>query len=195
MPFSPTTSDVELTQLARKGNPDAITCLVERFSQPLFHYLCSITRDQSNAEDLLQETWLRAMEHLDRFDPARSFKTWLFAIGHHCAIDAFRSQKRWGPPSGSAGFDDADFQDGLERLADESPSALSQLSQQEIETMTARIFSRLPLHYREVLTLRFHEELPIAEIARVLDLPLSTVKTRIKRGLEFLRSKMSAMER
>jgi RNA polymerase sigma-70 factor (ECF subfamily) len=78
-------------------------------------------------------------------------------------------------------------------MPDRGPSALEQLAAEELQAKVETAFADLPQHYREVLTLRFHEELRLEEIAQILSAPLSTVKTRVQRGLELLRRRVEVL--
>ena len=180
-------TDNELVGSARRGEGEAIARLVERYSSRLHRYLTRLVGEPALAEDLLQDTWLRVMDRLDRYDPARPFAVWLFRVAHNCAIDVLRKQSR----QGVFGKDEA--RDPFEQIPDSGPSALELLAGEELQAKVEAVFADLPQHYREVLTLRFHEELRLEEIAQVLGAPLSTVKTRVQRGLELLRHRVEAL--
>jgi RNA polymerase sigma-70 factor (ECF subfamily) len=193
MPIPSTATENELARWLREGNREAIAVLIQRHSPRLLRYLVPLVNNPSVAEDVLQETWLRVMEHIDGFNPNCAFMTWLFAIAHNCAIDVLRHEKRFADPKADERSDESG--DWMDRVPDERPSVLSELQQEEMQSRTQKIFAFLPAHYREVLALRFQQEMPLNEIARAVHLPLSTVKTRIKRGLELLRDKVVAVER
>ena len=186
-------TDNELVGSARRGKGEAIAWLVERYSSRLHRYLTRLVGEPALAEDILQDTWLRVMDRLDRYDPARPFAVWLFRVGHNCAIDVLRKQSRQGVFAGPQRDEGDDSRDPFEQIPDRGPSALEQLAAEDLRAKVEAAFSDLPQHYREVLTLRFHEELRLEEIAQVLGAPLSTVKTRVQRGLEMLRHRIEAL--
>jgi RNA polymerase sigma-70 factor (ECF subfamily) len=191
-----TATDSELAACIRRGESDAIAVLVERYTPRLYRYLVrflgsSETDRNALAEDILQDTWLRVMERIDHYDPRQPFGVWLFAIARHRAIDLLRQQARQVRHLGSQSRvwenEEGELYDPVENLPASSPSVLEELAEADLSERVAGLFDSLPVHYREVLTLRFHEDLELQEIARLLRVPLSTVKTRVQRGLVLLR--------
>lgn len=197
MSIPATASDAELVGQIRRGNTEVFVRLVDRYSPPLYRYLRRLVGEPALAEDLLQETWLRVVERLDRYDSAQPFLTWLFAVGRHLAIDTLRKQARetfhWGNRAAAWENEEGEPLDPVERVAAEGPSPLAQLAEAELQRRVAELFAVLPRGYREVLTLRFQEDLKLEEIAGLLDLPLSTVKTRVQRGLLLLRQRAEGL--
>ena len=178
---APVSIETELTRL-RRGDLDALTALVERYQNRLYRYLLRLVKQPGAAEDLFQQTWVRVMERIGTYDPQRNFEPWLFSVAHHLAIDYLR---RYRPES----LDDPlpTGQTREELLPAGEPSALDKLLSAERKGWLAEAMTELPVVYREVLTLRFEEEMKLEEIAAVLVVPLSTVKTRLHRGLKGLR--------
>jgi RNA polymerase sigma-70 factor (ECF subfamily) len=155
----------------RAGDPAALAAVVSRFQHRLYRYFIRLVRDPATADDLFQQTWLQVVRQIHRYDPARSFDTWLFAIAHNTAIDLLR--RRTG--------------ECLEDYPASAPDALDTLLAGERAQHLADAMETLPALYREVLTLRFEEGMKLEEIAAVTHAPLSTVKSRVQRGLETLR--------
>ena len=174
--------DADVAQL-RRGDPSALEPLLARYQNRLFRYLLRLVREPHEAEDLFQQTWVRVVEKIGKCDPHRSFDAWLFTLARNLAIDhlrRIRPQSLDEPlPSGDA-------------VGDTLPSAarppFEQAVQRERASHVAQVMGTLSLVHREVLALRFEEEMKLEEIASVLDCPLSTVKSRLRRGLESLRS-------
>lgn len=176
----------------RRGETHLIETLIEQHKTPLYRFLVHLVGDRALADDLFQETWLRVVEHLDRYDAGRRFEAWLFSIARHAAIDHLRRKTSHGEVALENG-DPADPVSVLDRAEFADPSsALDHLVTVETQARVRRLLAGLPWHYREVLLLRFQHELALDEIARVLELPLSTVKTRVKRGLLALRARLEA---
>lgn len=171
----------ELTRL-RGGDVEAAATLMERYQHRLYRYLLRIVRQPGTAEDLFQQTWLRVMERIRSYDPQRSFEGWLFALARNLAIDPLR---RYRPESLDEPLPSGDSQ--VELIAGAGMGALEQLLAQERADWLAESVAGLPLVFREVLTLRFEEEMKLEEISAVLGLPLGTVKTRLHRALKHLR--------
>jgi RNA polymerase sigma-70 factor (ECF subfamily) len=197
MPLPASATDVELVDAIRRGYGDGIARLVERYSPRLFSYLSRLLDDPTQAEDVLQEVWLRVMERLDGYDRHQPFVVWLFAIARHRAIDVFRERSRQtrhlGFPASPQETEEGELLEPLDLVAADSPSPLDQLAESELEGRMAAAFRLLPAHYREVLSLRFHQDLRLEEIARLLRVPLSTVKTRVQRGLQLLRRRAEGL--
>ncbi len=193
MPLPATATDAELVAAARGGHEEALTRLVESYSPRVFRYLARLLGEPALAEDILQDTWLRVVERLERYDASRPFLVWLFAIARHRAIDTLRRQGRTlrllGTPAEPRENAEGEVLDPLEQAASAEPSPFERLAEVEARERVSEAFACLPEHYREVLTLRFHEEMQLDEIARVVGVPLSTVKTRVQRGLLLLRQR------
>ena len=166
----------------RSGNVDAIAELMERYQHRLYRYLLRMVMQPSTAEDLFQQTWLRVLERIRHYDPRRSFEAWLFAVAHNLAIDHLRRRQpeSLDEPLAS-GRTQADLAVSLHS------GALEQLLSKEQTGYVVEAVSELPLFFREVITLRFEEEMKLEEIAAVLRLPIGTVKTRLHRALKALR--------
>lgn len=172
----------ELTRL-RKGDVDALGTLLEQYQTRLYRYLLRLVHDSATAEDLFQHTWIRVAEKIRSYDPKRSFDNWLFTVARNLAFDHMR---RYRPesldeplPSGEA---------RMEMLASESPGALEKMLGEELAASIASAMETLPLIFREVLSLRFEEDMKLEEIAGLLQIPLSTVKSRLRRAIEDLRN-------
>jgi len=173
--------ETELTRL-RSGDLEALTALVERYQNRLYRYLLRLVKQPSVAEDLFQQTWLRVMERISNYDPERNFEAWLFSVAHNLTIDHLR---RYRPESLDEPLPSGHTREEL--LPGTDPSALEKLLVGERKTWIADAITELPVVYREVVTLRFEEEMKLEEIATVLAVPLSTVKSRLHRGLKGLR--------
>jgi RNA polymerase sigma-70 factor (ECF subfamily) len=170
------------TKRLRGGDVDAIAGLMERYQHRLYRYLVRIVVQPSTAEDLFQQTWLRVMERIQKYDPKRSFEGWLFSVAHNLAIDHLRRRQ---PESLDETTRTGETRFHSARSAD--PGALEELLSMEQAERVAEAVAQLPLPYREVITLRFEEEMKLEEISVVLALPMGTVKTRLHRALKALR--------
>ena len=155
----------ELTRL-RRGDSEAFGAVIARYQHRLYRYLVRLVRDSAVAEDLFQQTWLRVFEKRKSLDPVRRFDTWLFAVAHNVAIDHLRRSR-------TENLDDAG--DPPAR----GPDPFVQAAARECVEAVAL----LPAACREVITLRFEEDMKLEEIAAVRGEPLSTVKSRLQRGM------------
>jgi RNA polymerase sigma-70 factor (ECF subfamily) len=164
----------------RRGDPDAFDAVLGRYQNRLFRYLLRFTGDTAVAEDLFQQTWLKVLTRIHRYDETRPFEPWLFSIARNLAVDHFR---RVSPRS-------LDELEAADLKADE-PSHLERLLDRERRSSLEKKLLELPAIYREAITLRFEEEMTFEEMAMVLDAPVSTVKSRVQRALSALRKSMT----
>jgi RNA polymerase sigma-70 factor (ECF subfamily) len=167
----------------QRRDPDLLDRLIEQYQYRLFRYLVSIAGNKERAEDFFQETWIRVLERGQQYDGKSRFEAWLFAIARHLVIDWQRAKK----PQSLDTLTDPDQEHPLQVANEDEPSPLHQMLRQESEENIQSSLERIPAIYREVLVLRFQEELKIEEMAGVLSLPASTVKSRLYRGLQALR--------
>jgi RNA polymerase sigma-70 factor (ECF subfamily) len=166
----------------RRRDPELLDVLIEQYQYRLFRYLLYITGNRERAEDFFQETWIRVLERGHQYDGRSKFEAWLFSIARNMVIDWQRQKKAQSLDALTNPDEGAPME-----FADHDPSPLHLLLSQESEGTVQASLEKLPAIHREVLLLRFQEELNLAEIATVLGAPLSTVKSRLYRGLEDLR--------
>jgi RNA polymerase sigma-70 factor (ECF subfamily) len=178
------TGDREIA-LLKKGDPDAVSELVGRYQHRLYRFLVRLVQDPATAEDLFQMTWIRLMEKIGSYDTRRNFEAWLFAIARNLAIDHLRRRRAI-----SLDEEDDSGQARVDRLVAGGTDALEQLLDFERGALLAAAIGELPAIHREVLTLRFEEEMKLEQIAEVAAIPVSTVKSRLHRALEGLRTRI-----
>lgn len=170
----------------RKGDLDALTTLIEQYQGRLYRYLLRLVREPATAEDLFQQTWVRVAERIKMYDPRRKFENWLFTVAHNLAFDHLRRNQ---PESLDEPLPSGDSRTAL--LTAPGQNALESLLSEERGTLLTGAMHTLPLIYREVLALRFEQDMKLEEIAGVLRIPLSTVKSRLRRAMENLRDACS----
>lgn len=171
----------------QRRDPELLDQLIEQYQQRLFRYLIHLTASRERAEDFFQETWIRVLERGHQYDGKHKFEAWLFTIARNLVIDWQRSKKM---QSLDALLDPEDGAP-VEFPSTKEPSPLHQVLSAEARSDVHASLERVPAVYREVLHLRFHEEMQLEEIAGVLAAPLSTVKSRLYRGLEALKGAMA----
>jgi RNA polymerase sigma-70 factor (ECF subfamily) len=181
---SMTTDDAKFIALGlRRQDPDLLDHLIQQYQYRLFRYLMYLTANRERAEDFFQETWIRVLERGHQYDGKSKFEAWLFSIARHLVIDWQRTKK----PLSLDALTEPDDGAPKEFVNEHDPSPLQIALTGEQQAAMQTSLSKLSALYREVLLLRFQEELGLAEIAAVLDTPISTVKSRLYRGLEDLR--------
>ena len=174
---------VQIARGLRRRDTDLLDRLIEQYQHRLLRYLVYLTGKRQTAEDLFQETWLRVLERGSQYNGKSRFDTWLFAIARHLVIDASRKKTAM---SLEALTEPADG--GVPReFAAEQLSPLDFISNSEDGERIGAALSTLDSVQREVVMLRFQEDLSLEEIATLTRAPLSTVKSRLYRGLEALR--------
>ena len=177
-----------ISRALKLRDPDFLDRLIEQYQFRLFRYLLHLTGSRERAEDFFQETWLRVLERGHQYDGKWKFEAWLFAIARNLVLDWHRRRKPQSLDSLTGHDEDAASFD----LPDvKSATPLEQVMEAELRTGIELGLARVPAIYREVLVLRFQEEMQIEEIAGVTGVPLSTVKSRLYRGLEALKGQMS----
>ncbi len=173
-----------ITEGLHRHDPDVIDRLIDQYQHRLYRYLLFLTGNPALAEDLFQETWIRVLERGHQYNSKSKFESWLFAIARNLVIDLSRRKKfasldQMADPDSGAPYDPPD---------QHSASILQLLISQENAQAVQVSLLKIAPYYREVLMLRFQEELNIEEIAAVLNTPVSTVKSRLYRGLAALKS-------
>src|SRR5271168_5203259 len=170
----------------KRRDPELLDQLIEQYQYRLFRYLLYLTSHRERAEDFFQETWIRVLERGHQYDGKYKFEAWLFTIARNLVIDWQRQRKVQSLDTLTDPTQEAPLQIPDTR----NPSPLhAAISDQQDSTVRSSL-EKIALIYREVVVLRFHEELQIDEIAAVMKLPISTVKTRLYRGLEAMRVAM-----
>lgn len=173
------------------GNQDAYAEIVDLYQSRLYHVCYRMLGNKHEAEDITQETFLRAYINLHTFDQKRKFSTWIFRIATNLCIDRIRKKKPdYHLDAQVPGTDGLDM---YSQIAASEELPVEQLEKMEMQERLQYEISRLPDKYRSVIVLKYMEELPLLEISEILDLPLGTVKTRIHRGREALRKQMSEL--
>ena len=177
----------DLAQGLRQRDPELLDRLIEQYQYRLFRYLLYITGNQERAEDFFQETWIRVLERGHQYDGKFKFEAWLFTIARNLVIDWQRQRK----PQSLDSMMDPEEGPGFEIADEKAELPLHLLLQEEQENKVQASLERLPAAYREVLLLRFQEEMQLDEIARIQATPISTVKSRLYRGLDALKGMLA----
>jgi len=182
-------SDQEIVVLAREGHESAYRELVRRYERPIFSLLFRMVRDRELAEDLAQETFVKALNAIESYRPEFKFSSWIFKIANNAAIDHLR--RRELDTLSLEGSPHAATPDAMEATALQigavQESALDIVQAKELGGMIEQAIARLRPEYRSCILLRHVEGHSYEEIAEMLDLPLGTVKTYIHRARNELR--------
>ncbi len=185
-----TDPDHRMARRARRGDRRAVEALYDRYRRRLFGFLFKATRDQGRAEELFQEVWMRVIQSIDRFDPARGpFRAWLFQIASNATIDrARRDAVRMR--SEIRNTDDRDGPPAVELYPHPGPDPEQLSAARQAGRSLDAALGELPEEQRTAVLLRYQQELTYIEIAAALAVPEGTVKTRVHRALNALRTRM-----
>jgi RNA polymerase sigma-70 factor, ECF subfamily len=168
--------------------------LVDQYQFRLVRYLIYLLgRRDAVVDDLVQETWLRVLEHGRSYNGRSRFEPWLFTIARNLTMDHLRKRRIVSLDSSSDSSDQPEHRD-LPSLVSNAPSPFELAARTEEAHRIAHTLQSLESIYREALVLRFQEELSLQEISAVIGVPLTTVSSRIYRGLATLRAQMEGEE-
>jgi RNA polymerase sigma-70 factor (ECF subfamily) len=167
----------------RQGDVLLLQALVEQYQYRLVRYLIYLLGMRDEVDDLIQETWLRVLERGRSYDGRSRFEPWLFTIARNLTIDHMRKRR-------SLSLDSNDDDTAALSPVSHAPSPFTLAARTEDSQRLAQSLQALDFIYREALVLRFQEDLSLQEIATVVGAPVSTVASRIYRGLATLRAQL-----
>ena len=191
-----TLTDQEVVLLARGGQERAYRELVRRYERPIFSLLYRMVRDRELAEDLSQETFVKALNAIESYRPEYKFSSWLFKIANNAAIDHLR--RRELDTLSLEGSPHAVTPDAMDatalQIGDRAENPLDIVEAKELGGEIERAIALLRPEYRACILLRHVDGRAYEEIAEMLDLPLGTVKTYIHRARNELRRSLAHLK-
>ncbi len=181
-------SDEEIVARVIEGDTALFEIIMRRYNQRLYRVARAILRDDGEAEDVMQDAYVRAYQHLRQFEGRAQFSTWLTRIAVHEALARMRRRNR---------FQDLDALldtqgDSMTRLLSNTPDPESRASQGELRGLLEEAILALPESYRTVFVMRDVEEMSTAEAAEALGLSEENVKVRLHRARAMLRRELYA---
>ena len=186
----PVSEELTLVQAAKRGDDSAFEELVRRYDRNVFRIAQHITQNREDAEDVVQDAFLKAFQNLEQFQGQSKFYTWLVRIAVNEALMKLRRRR----PERTVSLDEEvkTEDDSLPReVADWSPNPEQQYSQAELRDILTRTIQGLPPGFRTVFVLRDVEGLSTEETAEALDLSIPAVKSRLLRARLQLRERLS----
>lgn len=183
-------SDAAAVQQALAGDRDAFRVLVDRHSRSIFRLAFRMTGNEHDAEEVVQETFLRAYRRLSKFESRANFGTWLYRIGINCSLDFRRSRQRHEEHREP---DDAEGNPAVQQLASEAPAPDRVVFSGELGAKVEHAMSELSDVERSAFVLRHFEGLSIEEIGKALGLRMSATKNSIFRAVQKLRRALEPM--
>lgn len=181
-------TDADLIRLSQQGDDAALGFLIERYFSSTYRFLVRMLNDRVIAEDLTQETFIKAWKYLARFDAEKAFKPWLFSIARNTAIDYIRKKQ----PFSFSSLEDEDDRSFTESVPDLRPLPSSLLERKGLGEQLAQALSHLSPIARSIVLMHETEDLTFQEIADTLKEPLNTVKSRYRRALLLLQTKLTS---
>lgn len=180
--------EARLVQLSRNGDRRAFEELVDMYKDKIYHLAYRMLGQSGESEDVVQETFLRVYLNLDRYDENQKFSTWIYRIATNLCIDRLRKRK----PNYSldAEMPDGEGSDWYSTLPSDQETPEEELVLSETQQQIRKAIETLPEKYKAVVILRYLHDMSLQEIGDVLKMPVTTVKTRVHRGREFLRKKL-----
>ncbi|MGH7483938.1 MAG: sigma-70 family RNA polymerase sigma factor [Longimicrobiales bacterium] len=177
---------------AREGSERAYRELIRRYERPVFSLIYRIVRDREKAEDLAQDTFIKVLNAIDRYNPEYKFSSWIFKIAHNTALDDVR-RKEIPTLSLDGSPHITNEEEAAARapvVASHEPSPDALVEQNWLGGEIEAAIATLREDYRTAIVLRHVDDLPYEEIAQIMDVPLGTVKTYIHRGRKELRERL-----
>lgn len=176
-------SDSELVTFYRKGHDGALAILIQRHLPSVYRFLYRMVGDSHHAEDLAQETFLKAWKNISKFDPTKSFKTWVFSIAKNTAIDWLRKKH----PVSFSDLEPDEMPDMADSIPDEQPLAPEILERAETAKMIEEALTKIPPKARSIVLMHQMEDMTFKEISEATGEPINTVKSRYRRALHALK--------
>ena len=182
-------ADEEIVRRILHGDVVLFELLMRRHNQRVYRAIRSILRDDSESEDVMQEAYVRAYEHLAQFEGRAQFSTWLTRIAVNEALNRLAARRKFDPldQQSQEGEDGA-----MSEFQSNSPTPEVSATRSEVRSLLEEAVMALPIAYRTVIVLRDVEEMSTAETAEVLSLSDTNVKVRLHRAHEMLRAELFA---
>jgi len=178
-------SDQQLAQQMAEGDQEAFELLVTRYHGPLLSYVAQQLKDRSKAEDIVQETFIRLIRHLQRYGELEQLRPWLYKVALNLCRDYWRTASYRSEQTAAL---------EMPEEADPSPGADELLEKQERAQAVAESLEWLPEIQQEVVRMRFFHDLKLQEISELMDIPLSIVKSHLYGALRKLKRVLAKRE-
>lgn len=186
--------DDQLIDRYRQGEVEALGQLYDRYGVKLYGYFIRLTGSRNGSEDLLQETFCRLIEKLDRYQPRGQFKAFLFRMAHNLAVDRMRAWK-FRDESDSLDKDrqnKEDFMTGQSiKMGLDCPDPAEETEKMELEARLREAIDQLPPEQRQVLVMKHYTDLTFREVAEAVGIPLNTALGRMHYAILNLRKFLS----
>ncbi|WP_025028897.1 RNA polymerase sigma factor SigW [Caldalkalibacillus mannanilyticus] len=179
------TLEQRLIKQALAGDRQAFEEIVELYKNKIFQVAYRMLGNRTEAEDIGQETFLRVYANLSRYDQTHKFSTWIYRIATNLCIDRLRKRQiTYSLDQEVAATEGLDM---YSQIADKAKGPEAEVMTIELQNEVQQAIDQLPIKYKSIMILRYIEDLSLQEISEIIDLPVTTIKTRIHRGREALK--------
>lgn len=181
--------DNNLINKVKSGDNQAIVKLVNLYKDKIYYLGYRMLGNKEEAEDICQETFIRVYTNIDKYNNKYKFSTWVYKIATNLCIDRIRKNKNiiYSLDNNLENNDNADW---YTLVPDSGLNPEEEVILNEQNNSIQQSFEKLPVKYRAIMILRYVDELTLQEISEVLDLPITTIKTRLHRGREYMRNNL-----
>lgn len=184
--------DRELVAEYLDGDEVVLPILINRKIKAVYRFVLGLVGDEFLAEDITQEVFMKMWRKLGSYNPKYTFNTWLFSIARNTAIDFLRKKRELV----FSDFENEDQENNfVDNLADPLPSAEETFDDKTDMAQIMEVLKQIPVLYREVLLLRYADDLSFSEISEALKRPLETVKSQHRRGLVHLKEQFNRIHK
>jgi RNA polymerase sigma-70 factor (ECF subfamily) len=180
-------AETHLVKLSLTGDRSAFGQLVELYKGKIHRLANRMLNNPHDSEDVVQETFMRVYLNLNRYDEKQKFSTWIYQIGKNLCVDLLRKKKSvYSLDAAIPGEDELNHY-GILSSEDNSPEMA--LMEAELQEQLSQVINKMSDKYKAIATLYYVHDLSLQEISEKLDIPITTVKTRLYRGREYLRKR------
>ncbi|MBP1993484.1 sigma-70 family RNA polymerase sigma factor [Paenibacillus eucommiae] len=181
-------NDNQLAALWNSGDQKAYGKILELYKDKIYRLAFRILRNKADSEDVVQETFLRVYLHKNRIDVSKNFSSWIYSIGTNISIDFLR-RKKAKTSMDTSGSNDSDVVPYFEKLKGNEKSPEMQLIDTETTEQVRVIITELPAKYRSLIVYKYFLDMSLEEISARVNLPVTTIKTRLFRGRSYIKKK------
>ncbi len=183
-------NDDEIVRMVVDGNVGAFDLLVERYAKHLFNFIYRMVRNEHDAEDILQEVFMRVVKGLDKYRMEGKFKSWIFTIANRLAISKIRERSRKVVLFSDRDFGSCDEANVIDMTPDESSEPGKLAENRELGEKIEAAIESLPLQQKQVFLMRHGTDLSFREISEILNIPLNTALGRMHYAIKNMRRKL-----
>lgn len=176
-------SDKEIVEKYLAGDVEAFALLIQKYEAGLYRYCLRFTGNSQDAQDMAQQTFIKVFENIEKIDLDRELKSWIYTVATNLCRSLYRKKREVnfsdleGPDSEDEGSTENYFEDN-------NVDVSGDVEQRELKEKVSKALEKLPEKYRVVLNLYYIEEFSYEEMAEMLEIPLNTVRTHLRRAKE-----------